>query len=246
MRRRTQVLAILLTLAALALPTQVPAGQWGYPPMGGWSFGPPQSHLRFQVTPSDAEIYLDGYYAGRVDDFDGTFQRLHVPPGQHEIVIYREGYRSLRQHLYLSVNSTRTVEGELLKLAPGEPDERRPEPPPDMDRGEEEEPPQTPPPSPERRAPRRPADAAPPPRPPASGERPTLATLLIDVRPTGSSITIDGQLWEGPRGRERLIVQVPEGHHRVEISRKRYETRTIDVDVRAGETRPLSVTLERQ
>jgi hypothetical protein len=49
--------------------------------------------LRVQVTPNDAEVFIDNYYAGTVDDFDGLFQRLHVEPGAHDITLWREGYR---------------------------------------------------------------------------------------------------------------------------------------------------------
>jgi hypothetical protein len=48
-----------------------------YPPYGYYGFDPDAS-LRIEVTPRDAEVYVDGYYAGTVDDFDGTFQRLHI------------------------------------------------------------------------------------------------------------------------------------------------------------------------
>jgi hypothetical protein len=34
--------------------------------------------------------------AGKVEDYDGAFERLHVEPGQHEI-ISTDGYRSLHQ-----------------------------------------------------------------------------------------------------------------------------------------------------
>ena len=30
---------------------------------------------RLQVKPRNAEVYVDGYYAGTVDDFDGALQR---------------------------------------------------------------------------------------------------------------------------------------------------------------------------
>ena len=40
------------------------------------------SSLRIQVPQRDAEVYIDGYYAGRVDNFDGTFQRLHHRAGR--------------------------------------------------------------------------------------------------------------------------------------------------------------------
>src|SRR5262249_33752154 len=47
--------------------------------------------VRSMVKPRDAAIYVDGYYAGVVDDYDGIFQRLHLPPGQHEFVLYLQG-----------------------------------------------------------------------------------------------------------------------------------------------------------
>jgi hypothetical protein len=39
--------------------------------------------VRINATPKDADVYVDGY--------DGTFQRLHVVPGPHEITLYH-GY----------------------------------------------------------------------------------------------------------------------------------------------------------
>ncbi len=65
--------------------------QYGpYPPYGyGYGYGYYGAELRTQVTPRQAEVYVDGYLTGTVDDFDGMFQRLRVPLGEHEITIYR-------------------------------------------------------------------------------------------------------------------------------------------------------------
>ena len=38
--------------------------------------------MRLRVKPVETEVYLNGYYAGIVDDFDGVFQRLYVPGRQ--------------------------------------------------------------------------------------------------------------------------------------------------------------------
>jgi hypothetical protein len=51
-----------------------------------------EASLRIQVTPRDAQVYVDGYYVGMVDSFDGTFQRLHLSPGEHVIEIFLEGF----------------------------------------------------------------------------------------------------------------------------------------------------------
>src|SRR4030095_10427382 len=39
--------------------------------------------VKRQVTPKQAGVYVDGFYAGLVDDFDGTFKHLQTTPGGH-------------------------------------------------------------------------------------------------------------------------------------------------------------------
>jgi PEGA domain len=107
-----------------------PYGAYG--PYGVYGYGRPDgdAEARIQVTPKDAEVYVDGYRAGRVDDFDGTFQRLHVAPGPHELTVYLPGYRTLNEKLYFGEGSTMKVKETLDKLAPGETSERPPAPAP--------------------------------------------------------------------------------------------------------------------
>ena len=95
------------------------------PPSGGYTYVGPESHLRLMITPREAMVYVDGYLAGTVDEFDGVFQRLHVAPGEHELVIYLQGYRTIKQHLYLGPNATRKITEKMEKLAAGEEAERR-------------------------------------------------------------------------------------------------------------------------
>jgi hypothetical protein len=47
-----------------------------------------RAFLRLDVKPRNASVYVDGYYAGIVDDFDGIMQSLPLPPGGHEITLY--------------------------------------------------------------------------------------------------------------------------------------------------------------
>ena len=63
---------------------------WG--PWGPYAYGYPyaynvyaQAGIRTEVTPKDTAVYLDGYYAGRVSDFDGALQSLNVAPGGHTV-----------------------------------------------------------------------------------------------------------------------------------------------------------------
>jgi hypothetical protein len=49
----------------------------------GFSYG----SLRIIDAPRDAQVFVDGYYAGLVDDYDGVFQRLNLEAGPHHIEI---------------------------------------------------------------------------------------------------------------------------------------------------------------
>ena len=100
----------------------------GYPGPYPYRYAGAESNLRLTITPKQATVYVDGYFAGHVDDYDGVFQRLHVQPGPHEILVYLKGYHGLREKLYLSPNATRKISGKLEPLAAGEPDEPLPTP----------------------------------------------------------------------------------------------------------------------
>jgi hypothetical protein len=131
-RTRLQLLALLFPLATALQPNEALA-QWRYPPgpaYPAYRYAGAESHLRVTMKPRDASVYVDGYFAGEVDDFDGRFQRLHVRPGAHDITIYREGYRSRTERLYLSPGATRSIEGDLEPLGPGETQQPPPTPDP--------------------------------------------------------------------------------------------------------------------
>lgn len=252
MYRKLQLIALLLPLLSVAVPTAASAQWRRYPPYPypAYRHYQPESHLRLNVTPSDASVYIDGYFAGTVDEFDGKLQRLHVEPGEHEIVVYLEGYRSLTERLYLSPNSTRTIDGRLQTLGAGDAQDPRPQPSEDGRARRRDDPRMQPPdrgPLPPVRGP-----AGPPPRrgPRLEDDRDRDAAresaLAIRVQPSGAIVRIDGERWDDQDGRDaRLVVQVSEGRHVVEVERDGYERFTTEVEVREGETRPLNISLRR-
>lgn len=69
--------------------------------------------VRLQVRPRDAAVYVDGYYAGVVDNFDGVFQRLTLEVGPHEISIERPGFASMVYNVYVDAARTVDVRGDL-------------------------------------------------------------------------------------------------------------------------------------
>jgi hypothetical protein len=83
--------------------------------------------------------------------------------------------------------------------------------------------------------------------PPASeSSRSRYAALSFKVEPDAASIRIDGEHWDGPSGDERLIVQVSEGHHTIEVEHEGFDGYVTELDVRAGETRAVNINLRRR
>jgi hypothetical protein len=48
--------------------------------------------VRLKVTPRHADVFVDGYYVGVVDDYDGVFQSLRLTAGPHQIEIAAPGF----------------------------------------------------------------------------------------------------------------------------------------------------------
>jgi hypothetical protein len=75
----------------------------------------PPGHVRFDVTPKDAAIYADGFYAGIADDFNGS-QHLLLGQGRHHLSIRLDGYESVDVDLSVDSGATMTYRGLLKKL----------------------------------------------------------------------------------------------------------------------------------
>jgi hypothetical protein len=240
----------LVVLVALLWPA-VASAQVGYPrpyPYG-YRFAEPESDLQFAVRPKEATVYVDGYFAGVVDDFDGVFQRLHVTPGEHEITLYLQGYRSIQRKLYLSPNSKRKITETMEKLGSGEVND--PTPVPAERPLADNQPPQPRDPFPNRGRvpPPAPRGSRPPaPLPPQTGQESSSRTgsLVIRVQPSDADVMIDGEHWRGPSGDDRLVVQVSEGRHRVEVQKDGYTRFTTEVEVRRNDSLPINVSLARE
>jgi len=189
--------------------------------------------VRLLVDPSKARVYVDGYYAGVVDDFDGLFQRLHVSPGRHEIALKLEGYQSHRVKVYVAPGSTLKIhydmqEGtgpETFEDLAGDVDERY------TRRGDRYD----------RRS--READEELDEGRSRGGEDADMGRLRLTVRPEDASVYVDGQ-FKGS-GRQAASIELPPGRHRVEVVRPGFRTEERDVEVEPGATRVVEVELQR-
>ncbi|MGE3957161.1 MAG: PEGA domain-containing protein [Vicinamibacterales bacterium] len=71
--------------------------------------------VRLQVHPRHAAVYVDGYYAGVVDNFDGVFQRLTLEVGPHTIEIDAPGYEPQVFDVYVDPARTTTIRTDLFR-----------------------------------------------------------------------------------------------------------------------------------
>ena len=88
-------------------------GIYGYPPPYRYYNMDPGASVRLEVKPKEAEVYVDGYYMGTVDDFDGTFQRMELEIGAHRVEIRAPGFMSISFDVRIESSDTVTYRGEL-------------------------------------------------------------------------------------------------------------------------------------
>ena len=103
-------------------------GYYGaYDPWYGWfpAFAPIASDegggpdntggLRLKVKPADASVYVDSFFVGAVDDFDGAFQKLKLERGPHRIEIRSPQHVPVTFDVMIQEDFTITYRGELSK-----------------------------------------------------------------------------------------------------------------------------------
>jgi hypothetical protein len=99
-------------------------GYGGYDPYqggGGGGYGTSQGYrgvgaIRLKVKPANAQVYVDGYFVGVVDSYDGAFQRLSIEEGSHKVEVRAEGYEPVQFDVMVIPGETITYKGELKRV----------------------------------------------------------------------------------------------------------------------------------
>jgi hypothetical protein len=179
------------------------------------------SAIRVRVKPVETAVYVNGYYAGIADDFDGVFQRLYVPAGNHDIELRLDGYEPFEQKIYIAPGDTLEITHLMRPLGPSEA--------------------AAPPPMPEALPPEWAVEA-----PPAVGEQPAspYGILALRVQPSDAQIFVDDEAWLGMGGRSELSIHLPAGWHRLEVRSEGYQPFSTELELSEGITTRLSVTLK--
>jgi PEGA domain len=156
---------------------------YGYPYYYGQYYYDDTGAARLQVSPRNAQVYVDGYFAGVVDNFDGTLQRLNVESGEHELQFHLEGYRPYSLKVLFVRGRTLKITHAMEPLGPGEPQPTPPKPDPST--------------RPQQQYGAGRSAQMPPGR---QGRPSDFGSLLLRVRPSDATVMVDGEPWTAPQG----------------------------------------------
>ena len=71
--------------------------------------------LKIAATPSRAAVFVDGQYAGHVDEFDGVGKAMLLTPGQHRLRIALPGYLPFDTMVDLRSQQKLKIQTDLVK-----------------------------------------------------------------------------------------------------------------------------------
>lgn len=73
--------------------------------------------LRLDSSPGSAQVYVDGYYVGLVEDFGIAGRAMDLDEGAHRLELRAEGYATLNFDVRIAANQATRYRGDLKKLS---------------------------------------------------------------------------------------------------------------------------------
>ena len=74
---------------------------------------PGHGAVQLRVKPLHASVYVNGAHAGQVDEFDGGKRGIQLAPGEYELELRLEGYRTYRKRIYVVPGHTYEIRHQL-------------------------------------------------------------------------------------------------------------------------------------
>jgi hypothetical protein len=81
----------------------------------------PQSargHLQIEVEPTTAQVYIDGFYVGTVQDAGRSPDGLNVAAGWHRLELRAPGFETPAINVTIAADRTLTYQGALKPIRP--------------------------------------------------------------------------------------------------------------------------------
>jgi len=120
-----KILMIWITAAMMMAPLAAhaarvvvaPAFGWGYSPYWGaypypygyYEYGPATGAVKFDTDVKDAEVYINGAYAGTV----GKLKTMHLKPGSYDVEVRAPGRSQFDKKVYIAAGKTLHLNPEL-------------------------------------------------------------------------------------------------------------------------------------
>jgi hypothetical protein len=82
---------------------------WGVYPYYGYYGVPATGDLKFDTKDKDAQVYIDGAYAGTI----GKLKTMHLRPGAYNIEVREQGRTELDQKVYIAAGKTLHLNPDL-------------------------------------------------------------------------------------------------------------------------------------
>jgi len=171
------------------------------------------------VTPSKADVVLDGDTVGFAGDYNGRWDKLSVAPGPHTIAFQEKGYRTLVVTFEARPGATYVFNDELV---PGDGEDRRAIPAATVE--------------------------AAPQAPPRSPSPIAMGRLRVHAEPADAAVYLNGEyLGLGVElGRIHGALAVARGTHRLEAVRPGYVSASRVIEVGDQDVVIVELTLEPQ
>jgi hypothetical protein len=77
----------------------------------------PMGGVQLALEPRRAQVFVDGQYAGLVDDFAGYYRHLRLPAGDHRIEVFASGYLPLIFDVTVVPDRTITYRQSLVAVS---------------------------------------------------------------------------------------------------------------------------------
>ncbi len=95
-------------------------GYGPYGPYGNATYFSNDGDIRIEIDPKflrdEAQVYVNEAHVGDVDDFDGFFQGLTLPPGEYNIEIRLDGYQTLNTRAFVRRGDTYKIRESLKPI----------------------------------------------------------------------------------------------------------------------------------
>lgn len=101
---------------SLSSPSSIVSAASSLPAAISCSSSAPCGGVSFDINPANAQVYVDGVFAGLVEDFEVASEPLLLAPGTHYVEVRLAGYRTASFDVTIAPGEVTPYQGTLERL----------------------------------------------------------------------------------------------------------------------------------